>query len=150
MTEVLWIADEAEYPREYRKPTLRTLKHEAYYRDVNNEWNSGSPELVEDTEAVQKQIANLLGTPKGTEHYEPMYGSDLPYRIMDFIDPLRAYLVETDVFYAIWLHMRDRVQIDYTRSRVTPLETEDGYLVDLTYMILRTSTLVTYKFEVVR
>ena len=150
MNDLIRIDDTALFPREFRTPTLRTLSYDAYYRDINNQWNVGIDALSEDESAVKRQIDNLLGTPIGSEHFEPTYASDLPYRIMDPITPMMAFLIETDTFLAIWKWMRDRVHVDYTRSRITPLETNDGYLVDLDYYIIKSSRRVLYKFEILR
>ena len=148
--ELVRIEDTALIPREYKTPTIRTIKYDSYYRDVNNQWAKGTDALVDDELAAKRQIDNLLGTPIGSEHMEPTYGSDLPFRIMDPINPMMAYLLETDTFLAIWKWMRDRIVLDYVNSRIVPLEIDDGYLIDLRYFIIKSSKLVTYKFEIIR
>lgn len=150
MNDLIRVDTVSPFPREYRTPTQRTLSYEAYYRDINNQWARGVDALTEDEAAAKRQIDNLLGTPRRTEHFEPTYASDLPFRIMEPITPMMAYLIETDTFLAIWTWMRDRISLDYTRSRIVPLDEADGYLVDLRYYIIKTSRLVTYKFEILR
>lgn len=150
MSDLIRVDEHALFPREFRTPTLRTLRHDAYYRDINNQWNVSINAIVEDEMAVKRQIDNLLGTPIGTEFFEPTYGSNLPFRIMDPINEMTAYIIETDTFLAIWTWMRDRVTLDYSRSKIYPIEEADGYVVDLVYYVIKSSKMVTYKFEVLR
>ena len=106
--------------------------------------------LVDNNDAITNHIKNLLSTPTGTEEFEPTYGSLLPYRIMDPINIYSAFNIETDTIIALITWMSDRIQVVLSHSLVVPLESMDGYLVQIAYINLFDNKAGVFRQEVVR
>jgi phage baseplate assembly protein W len=124
-----------------------TLAKSVIIRDVNPDYAllNNNNILVEDDEALRKQIRHLLSTPIGTEDFEPTYGSNLPFRLMDPIGDLTAYLMETDVILAIRKWLGNKILL--INPRITPYVDSDFYLATLPYLKITDSTLKVYSFE---
>lgn len=123
------------------------------FRDVDCDYGlnrSHSALLVDNNLAITNHIKNLLSTPIGTEDFEPGYGSNLPYRIMEPINIYSAFSIETDTIIAIIKWMSDRIRIVLSDSFVEPLPSEDGYLIQISYINVNDETTGLFKQEVIR
>jgi len=106
--------------------------------------------LVDNNLAITNHIKNLLSTPIGTEDFEPGYGSNLPYRIMDPVNIYSAFNIETDTIVALMTWMSDRIFVILSDTFVTPLDSGDGYLIQITYVNIIDNATGLFRQEVVR
>lgn len=106
--------------------------------------------LIDNDDAITNHIKNLLSTPVGTEEFEPNYGSNLPYRIMDPVNIYSAFNIETDTLVALITWMSDRIRVILSGSFVTPLESNDGYLVQIAYVNLSNNKAGLFQQQVIR
>lgn len=137
------------------RPNVKATIHPAKlkFRDVDCDYGLNrkhSSLLVDNNLAVINHIKNLLSTPVGTEDFEPTYGSNLPYRIMDPVNIYSAFNIETDVIVALITWMSDRIRIILSDSFITPLDSGDGYLIQITYVNINDGVSGVFKQEVVR
>lgn len=135
------------------RPNIKTTVNNAQikFKDLDCDYNLYSKHnklLIENRSAINNHIKNLLSTPKGTEEFEPDYGSDLPYRIMDTISVSTAFSIETDILLAITVWMRDRLYVVMSESYVKPLFSVDAYLINLVYVDLVYNDLGVFKTQV--
>lgn len=123
------------------------------FRDVDCDYGisrNHSDLLIDNNLAITNHIKNLLSTPIGTEDFEPGYGSNLPYRIMDPVNIYSAFNIETDTIIALLTWMGDRIQVILSDSFVTPLDSGEGYLIQITYVNVIDNNYGTFRQEVVR
>lgn len=123
------------------------------FRDIDCDYRTTAKNnalLIDNDAAIRNQIRNLLSTPTGTEDFEPGYGSDLPYRIMEPISSVTAFFIEQDIILSINNWMRNIIRIVVPGATVTPLPSEDGYHIDLPYIRNYDSKSSTYAFDVLR
>lgn len=123
------------------------------FRDVDCDYGlnrAHSALLIDNNLAITNHIKNLLSTPIGTEDFEPGYGSNLPYRIMDPINIYSAFHIETDIIVALITWMSDRIRVILSDSYVIPLESDDGYLIQITYVNVNDSSAGLFRQEVIR
>jgi phage baseplate assembly protein W len=125
-----------------------------YYSDINSLFNlDGNPLLIYDEIAINRQISNVLGTPLGSEEFEPLFGSNLPYRIFDAITNTNAWLIRNDSIEALRRWMSGIIDINIGGSDVIPLgeeSSEDGYYVYISYTIIRNRKTALYNVPFVR
>lgn len=104
------------------------------YSDLNTGYRlDGSGLILFNKSAINNQIGNVLATPIGSDHFEPTFGSFLPFRIHEPIDAISATLIYQDTITALETWMRSRITIKKSLAFVRPLDTEDGYVVNLPY-----------------
>lgn len=135
-------------PNKRMAPAPATIR----FRDIDSDYGLGIKNnslLVDNDLAIRTQVRNLLSTPTGTEDNEPLYGSRLPYRIMETISPVNAFLIEHDTLLALNRWMRDRMRVVAGYS-VLPLDSEDGYHIELPYVKISDNRFSTYVFDVLR
>lgn len=106
--------------------------------------------LVDDELAIKIQMLNILGTPLGSEDFEPTYGSNLPFRLFEAITDTTAFLIENDTIDALRAWMRDRISIVYPGTEVIANEEEDCYIVNITHEIVRTGQISELGFKLLR
>jgi phage baseplate assembly protein W len=113
------------------------------YSDLNNGFTkNGEKLIIEDVQAINGQITEL-----GSMHFEPTFGSKLPYLLFEPVDDITAWELETEIFMALanWM---PRIRVLYPLCSVNPLKTEDGYEVDLYYQIKIQNITGQYKAKV--
>tara|TARA_B100001146_G_C16026978_1_gene367600 strand:+ start:113 stop:547 length:435 start_codon:yes stop_codon:yes gene_type:complete len=118
-----------------------------FIRDINPDFtqNGGNNLVTEDDIAIQKQLRHLLSTPLGSEDFEPTFGSDLPYRLMDPICDLTSFLMETDIILSVVNWMSNKIIL--VNPRIHPYPDQDYYLAVLPYRKVVDGSLSTYSFE---
>ena len=120
------------------------------FRDINCDYTIDQNDItVDDHAAIQHRIRHLLSTPLGSEIFEPNFGSNLPYRIMDPITPTTGFILETDTIVAIAKWMSSEITIG-ANVRIEPLEVDDGYLITIPYYTNDNGTGAVYSFEALR
>lgn len=113
---------------------LAPTRLEVYFKDINNDFRRTSSALiVKGRSAIDGQLSNLLATPIGSEPFEPTYGSDLPLRIFEPIDRISAATIEQDTIRAVHRWMSSVITVSLANTFVIPLETEEGYRINLPY-----------------
>jgi hypothetical protein len=128
-----------------------------YNLDVNSEFNGSDEDITtENIQAINRKMHNVLTVIAGEEHFEPLWGSRLPFRVFENMgigDVGRdntAYQIEFDTIQAITSFMQADVQVLHGEAKVTPLINEDGYEVYLPYVCRKTNRLDSYRFRLVR
>lgn len=148
---VIKVEDEAKWPHIYTVGKVRFRTKEPFSLDINPDFTLDENQLlVEDAVAVKKQILNILGTPIGTEDFLPRYGSNLPYRLYDFINDVTAHLMYLDTVAALNTWMGNRIQILSQGTDIIPTVEEDGYQINLSYVIIRSRQTTQFQFEMLR
>lgn len=129
---------------------IRVRVDKAFYKDINGNFQQDLRDLlITDVAACRIQLLNILGTPIGTEEFEPNYGSNLPFRLMDPINDLTAFLIRQDVFAAIKTWMAGRVIIS-PASDIIAYPDNDFYAINLDYQITRSQAIDSFGFHVLR
>lgn len=150
---VIRIDEEGKWPHEYIAGRVKFRTKEPFSLDINADYSfDTNPLLVEDKVAVRGQILNLLGTPLNTEDFLPGYGSNLPYRIMEPINDINAWLCTQDTIGAINRWMSHRVRIIQPGSEIYPLDegVGDGYGINLIYEIIESRTVTNFQMQMLR
>lgn len=123
------------------------------FRDLNCDYllnHSQNKLMLDNNLAVRNQIKNLLSTTVGTEDFEPNYGSNIPYRIMEPISKFTAHLLKMDTIIAIQDWMSDRVRVHMSGAAVVPLASEDGYNINLPYNLILDDSFSIFNFDILR
>jgi len=123
------------------------------FRDVDCDYKvyaTHNKLIIDNDPALHNQIKNLLSTPTDSEDFEPRFGSNLPYRILEPISPLMSYLIEMDTIVAISMWMSDRLRVVIPGAKVEPLYDEDGYNVELPYIKIGSNEFNVFKVDVLR
>lgn len=150
---IIRIDEQSKWPHEYVAGRIRFRTKEPFSLDINADYTLDDQQLViEDEKAVRGQILNLLGTPLGTEDFLPTYGSNLPYRIMEGINDITAWLCTQDTIGAINAWMANRVRIIQPGSEVVPLDElyGEGYGINLVYEIIQSRVMSNFNVQVLR
>lgn len=139
------------------RPNLISVKptRTPQFRDINSHYGTAGDRyglLVEDDEAIRKQMLNVLGTPLGSDDLEPSYGSRFPWRLYEPISPFTTYLLETDTVLALSRWMRGVIQLVIPGAEVIalPEDVGDGYMVSIPYLRVRDRRPGVGSFEVLR
>lgn len=127
-------------------------KGRLFFLDVNKNYGEGGDQrsLLSEDDAIKGQIGSILSTPLGSEPFEPEFGSLLPWRIHEPINQMTAWLIENDTITAVSRWLVSRIKVARDQCFVRPLETEEGYAINLTYQVLRTKAIVEWNFSVYR
>lgn len=148
---VIKVVDEAKWPHIFHVGQVRFRTKEPFSLDINPDYSLDENQLlVENEVAVKKQILNLLGTPIGTEDHLPRYGSNLPYRLYDFINDITAHLMYLDTVAALETWMSNRIRLLTPGTDIIPMDDEDGYQINLSYVIIRSRQTTQFQFEMLR
>ncbi|QXV74126.1 putative outer wedge baseplate protein and lysozyme protein [Rhizobium phage RHEph12] len=119
-----------------------------YYEDINVNYLRDKKGLVVfDDDVTKMQISNVLATPIGSEHFEPTYGSNVPYRLMDPISNITTYLLMNDTIGALGIWMGSRITVNRATSSVQPIQGDpdsEGYEIRLYYSLNRTRVINEY------
>jgi len=139
------------YPS-FKSVQLVELPTEDYYFvDVNpNFGEDARGELLTEDQVIKAQIRQILSTPLGTEHFEPTYGSLLPFRIMEPMNAVSAWNIENDTINAVGTWLASRITLQRQDCLVLPLEEQEGYYIQLRYLIKRLSAVATYRASMYR
>jgi phage baseplate assembly protein W len=120
--------------RESNRIKYNPTKIIVYHSDINTNFQYTSSSLiVKGKSALDNQISNILSTPIGSDQFEPLYGSNLPFRLHDPINAFTASLIKQDSIEAINTWMFGVIDVDFNRSSVEELATDEGYSIIITY-----------------
>lgn len=123
-----------------------------FFIDVNSSFGESNDELVIEDAAIKKQIINILSTPLSSDDFEPEYGSNLPFRLLDPVLPSTAWMIENDTIESVNRWMAKRISLARGDCYVQPLDVGqgdiEGYYIRLKYSILRTRAVTTWQFSV--
>jgi phage baseplate assembly protein W len=106
--------------------------------DVNELYTLESPVLkVYGDDAINNFIYNLMTTQVGSRHWEPNFGSYVPYFLWEPCDDITAWQLETATYDAIkqWIPY---IRPILSKTKIVPLPTGDGYSCFLPYVNLYT------------
>lgn len=113
-----------------------------FYLDANTDFTlDGQDWLITDDVAVNNQIANLLLTVIGSDHFEPEFGSAIPELLWDPTDDVTAWRMETAAFNAIKRWMSSRIRLNHGLCKITTLMDMDGFNVSLAYTIINNQSI---------
>ncbi len=133
---------------------ILTKKLDIYFIDINSNYRMDQKGLIiYDEDVIKNQIANILATPLGSDHFEPTYGSNLPYRIHDPVTNSTAFLLYNDTIDAISKWMRSKITVLPAQSFVRPIDNDpdnDGYEIRLIYYINNTKAIASYDGFILR
>lgn len=122
-------------------------KLDIYYVDINTAFKRNLKGLIlYDEDVVKGEIANILSTPLGSDHFEPTYGSNVPYRLMDPINNVTSWLLENDTISALnkWLQEPGVISMQLSNSYVIPINNNpdsEGYEIKFTYRVNKTKVI---------
>jgi len=132
----------------------RTKKLNIYYIDINSSYRQDQKGLiVYDEDAIKVQIANIMSTPLGSDHFEPTYGSNVPYRLQDPINERTSFLLRNDTIGALGKWMAGRITVNAALSTVRPIANDpdaEGYEVKIYYSIIKANVIAEFHSFVLR
>lgn len=106
------------------------------YTDINNSFMLDRYDLViENIEAINGQIQNVLNTVIGSRIKEPTFGSMLPFLLFDPTDEETAWMIETAVWDALITWLGDRIDLDLAQSRVIMDKINQSYDATVVYRL---------------
>lgn len=146
----LRIDDASKWAHEVASGAIKVRTNTPFARDVNSMFGIKGPLLVDNEEAVNLQILNILGTPIGSEDFEPTYGSNLPFRLFENITDTMAFLIEQDTITALRTWMYNRIRLIQPGTEVVPYIEEDCYIVNIRYQIVSTQHISDFGFKLLR
>lgn len=127
-----------------------TLVKEIRFRDINPDFTLNNDDIIlTEHKAVQAQMRHVLSTVLGSESFDPFFGSMFPLRLYEPISAITGYTLELDTYVAINRCMGGVVSV-YPNVSIVPLTQEDGYQVDLPYIINAINSANVYSFEALR
>lgn len=144
------IDDGSLWKHETAVGSIKVKTKQPFARDVNALYGVSGALLVDDDQAVQLQMLNILGTPTGTEDFEPNYGSLLPFHLFEPITDTQAFLIEQDTITALRVWMFDRITLVYPGTEVVPFIEEDCYFVNIRYQIVGVPHTSDFGFKLLR
>lgn len=148
---VIRTTESSKWPHEYRVGKVRFRSRNPFSIDINPDYTLDTNQLLVTGEiARRKQMMNILGTPIGSEDFEPLYGSNLPYRLFEPINDINAQFITLDTIVALDTWMRGSIRILAQGTDVIPTDSEDGYLVNINFEITETRVTTAEQFEVLR
>ena len=133
-------------PRSPSPPIIKPIR----FRDINPDYTlDRSDVILTDVRAVQAQIRHVLSTIKGTEYFEPEFGSLFPLLLFEPISNITAFRLETETIVALSIWMGSVINVA-ANVIIEPLADEEGYLLDIPYVIRSNNTAYRYSFEALR
>lgn len=127
-----------------------TIVKQIRFRDVNPDFMLDNNDIViTEHAALRARMRHILSTVKGTELFEPEFGSLLPLRLYEPISVIMGYMLESDTVVALNRWMFGDVIIG-TNTQIVPLMEEEGYRIELPYLDRATNTAATYTFDALR
>ena len=134
-----------------QRPTIPKQVHAkpVRFRDLNPDYSQDSlPIIIEEETAIKARIRLVLSTLIGSDDFLPTFGSNLPLRLYEPITDNTAYLLELDTFIALsdWI---DEIVIGANTTFI-PLSNEEGYRIDIPFIIKTSGKQVLYSFDVLR
>lgn len=120
------------------------------FRDLNPDYSQDTePLIIEEEKAIRARIRLVLSSLTGSEDFLPTFASSLPLRLYEPIGKITAYLLELDTIIALNNWMSDSIRIG-ADVVFEPLETEEGYRIDIPFVIKKTNSLTRYTFDILR
>ena len=118
--------------------------------DVNLGYSNGSDVIqVYGQDAINNMINNILLTVPGERHYEPLFGSMLPYLLWEPMDDITAYKLETATFDALKFWM-PYIQLNYRLCKITPNYDQQLYDVYMPWTDIFTNSAGVYSEQLQR
>lgn len=132
-------------------------KLDVFYIDVNRtfQYQDQKGLIVYDDDVVKRMVGNILSTPLGSDHFEPTFGSNLPYRLQDSITDKTAWLIYIDTIQAlgIWLENQNVIALHKPACYVRPAYNNpdmEAYEIKMTYTILKTTVVSSFNSFLIR
>lgn len=131
----------APYTQEYTAPLNQNYQLGqptlVYYGDINADYanTSNLPFSITDEDAVNKQIANILGTQLGTEYFEPLYGSQIPNLLFGSVSTGTAFRIQTFILTSLGNWMANRIVVNPRQTSCTADFSLPGYNVNIYYTV---------------
>ena len=126
-----------------------TSKAPVFFSDINTNFMVNSATLiVTGKSAHDNKISNILTTPLGSDPFEPLFGSLLPFRLHEPINSFTAELIRQDSIEAINKWMFGTVSIFLNQTNVYELSTEEGYSIFLPFSYEDTGTIQNFEAKV--
>lgn len=107
-----------------------------FYKGINPNFRNEiklKPLILNDIDAIQAQMINILKTPIGSEYFMPDFGSNIYYRLGDPINMETSFLLEQDTVEALSKWMGGHIEVYLNSSYVTPIYEEDAYDIAVAY-----------------
>jgi phage baseplate assembly protein W len=137
-------------PKNY-KPTGFFSKAPTFYSDINTNYMQNSSVLIlSGKSAIDNKISNILTTPLGSDPFEPLFGSLLPFRLHDHINSVTAELIKQDSIDALDRWMFNTITVYRNQANVTPLSSEEGYHIYIPFSYEDIGTIQNFEAKVYR
>ena len=119
-----------------------------YFSDVNLNYRiNNRPLKTFNLESINYQIRNILSTEKGSRRFRPTFGSDLMGLLFEPMNEETAWRIETSVYDAIEVWMKDRIILDHSQTTVIPDKRNQLYTVYIKYVVLYNEVIGFYKIS---
>lgn len=119
----------------------------ASWVDVNTLYGINvQPELITESKAINNSLYNLFQCPIGGRPFLRDYGSMMPTLLMEPVSTLTAHLLKQVMLQAI-RRWEPRIKVDIENTILEPLETKDGYMVQVVYTILSLNVTGQFNFS---
>lgn len=131
-------------------------KLDIYYIDINcNYLKDLKGLIIYDEDVVKVEVANILATPLRSDHFEPTFGSNIPYRLQDPISDKTSWLLTNDSIEALtfWLEERGVIRLQKNLCYVRPalnMPDMEAYEIKMVYTILKNSVVATFNSFLIR
>ncbi len=129
-----------------KQPNARPVR----FRDLNPDYTQDkNPLILEEETAIRARMRFVLSNLIGAEDFLPGFASNLPLRLYDSVGRTTGFLMEMDTLIALTDWMSDEIIVG-ANVKIVPLEDEDGYQVDIPFVIRRSNKPSMYSFEILR
>lgn len=110
------------------------------YTDLNANLGERGDALVYNFEAVRQGIFNILTTVPGEAGpiFEPEFGSLIYNLLAEPLDDRTSYALRGATIQALQ-RWEPRIELDLSKTSITPVETIQGYEVNIYYRLVETS-----------
>lgn len=131
-------------------------KIDVYYIDINRAYKENLKGIIlYDEDVINGEIANILATPLGSDQFEPTFGSNVPYRLMDPINDITAWLLYTDTIGALntWMVQKGVITLVNPSSYIVPIDgnpDREGYEINMVYRNNMTKVLTSFHSFILR
>ena len=105
------------------------------YLDINTQYGQSNNQLlVENINAVNNELLNLILTTPGELDFEPDFGSEVPGLIFEQPTAVASWMIENHLIVAVnrWLPF---ITIDTKETLIVPLALQVGYYFKLVYSV---------------
>ncbi len=103
--------------------------------DLNTNYSSSGPLQVFDTNAIENMMTNIIMTEKGSYHFEPLLGTEVPDLIFENPNEKTAFEIIDEIYYGVQEWLGNLVTLSLADSKVYADTVQGGFYVVVAYSI---------------